>query len=211
MILSVITSYYDRPAALRVFKEFVKSVDNENVEFIIEEWKSETIFSTAWCHNMAVVKANGKWILKQDIDCICDPGLYDKIIELVSDKDDRFFANFGCKNYLSDIGFPQGNQYLCSKDAYIHVDGEPEFTGYGMEDYCMLYKLAKYNDPEFMLDYNERNIDSVIRDHLTRPLNRVYKDYFFMHREHPRCKKEIRSKWLTNKRELYKICRELDK
>lgn len=212
MILSVITSYYNRPKALDRFKNYIEKVKNQNIEFIIEEWKEDTMFSTAICHNRAVEKSKGKWILKQDIDCICEYSLYDRILDLIKDKDYTFFANFGCINYVraGKTDFPTGNQYICSKQLYLKIYGEPEFNGYGHEDYAFLYKLAKFQDENFKLEYNENNVDAIIRDQLARKLNKQYKDYFFTHIDHERQPKEMRIKFIENKQKLYEICKEVD-
>jgi predicted glycosyltransferase involved in capsule biosynthesis len=212
MILSVITSYYNRPKSYKKFNDFALKASeyNKNIQFIIDEWKENKMFSTAICHNRAVHSSEGKWILKIDIDCNCELQMFDKIFDLIKDKDYTFFANFGCKNYnfAGDLGFPCGNQYLCSKQAYLEIGGESEWYGYGWEDYAFLYKLAKLQDPNFKLDYTQSDITNVIRDQLARKLNEKYKDIYFYHELHERIRTPEQTK--QNRINLYNLCKELD-
>jgi hypothetical protein len=210
-LISIITSYYDRPKRLFRYNAFIKTVNNPNIEFILREWPfPDEVFSTAKCHNSAVEDAEGKWILKMDLDCSFELSMIDKIIDLVKDKDYKFFANFGCKSYLGDIGFPQGNQYLCSKQAYIDIGGEAPLDGYGCEDYLFLYMLTKYQKPGFKLEYEDQESLYVsIRDNIARKLNQKYKDIYFSHQYHERNTKL--TKYMDqNKRKMFEICNGLD-
>lgn len=211
IILSVITSFYDRSFVLYRYKQFISRMNDPRIEFVLIDWNdSDGVFSTAKCHNAAVLKSKGQWIQKMDIDCYCDPIMFCKILDLVKDKDDTFFANFGCKGYLGDIGFPQGNQYLCSKKAYTEVGGEPEFIGYGSEDYCFLYKLAKYADKNFKLEYSTPvQLSISIHENLARKLNKTYKDIYFIHQDHARNTSLIKY-FQENKNKMFEICKKLD-
>ncbi|MFX0132983.1 MAG: glycosyltransferase family A protein [Candidatus Hodarchaeota archaeon] len=211
--LSVITSYYNRPEALEKFlnQPFFKWETTNPVEFIIEKWDGKEIFSTSICHNRAVRKAKGKWILKQDIDCTCSFIQYLRILEELKDKPYTFFMNIGCENYLCDLGFPQGNLYVCSKQAYQEVGGEPEWSGYGWEDYVILYKLAKLADPKLKLNYNETNVTKIIRDQIARKLNKEFKHFSFYHWPHPYDNLSYTALTEENRKKCYLICKELDK
>lgn len=212
-ILSVITSYYSARKFVKArYDNFIKTINDPRIEFICYEWtKKNKVFSTAFCHNMAVMDAIGEWILKMDIDCSCDLIMFEKIIKLVEGKPDNFFANFGCKGYLGDIGYPQGNQYLCRNETYFLIGGEPEFEGYYGEDYALLYALAKYQDINFKLDYNNpEELCITIRDKIARPLNKKYQDIYFNHQAHE--KSPFRKGFVEiNKKKLFDYCRELDK
>lgn len=209
-MLSVITSYYDRPDALEKYNNFIATIKNPKIEFIIEKWEEPEMFSTAICHNRACIKSTGEWILKMDIDCYTDGKMLEKILTLIENKDKYFFTNFGCKDYLGDLGFPQGNQYLCSKYLYLCVDGEPDFYGYGFEDYCILYKMAKIN--LFNCEYNTPDeLYIIIRDLIARKLNKEYQEYYFFHNDHERQNYEMRKMADENKIKMFEICREFDK
>jgi hypothetical protein len=209
-ILSVITSYYNRPENRRLFKESIKDIDRSQVEFIIVSYIGEPFnFSTGRLHNLGVSKARGKWIVKQDIDCVIkDKGHYYKLIEHLKDKPDTYFMNIGVKSYLGNDNDAFGNEYVCSKVAYNEVGGEPEFKGYFGEDYAMLYKLAKYADKTYKLNYDCGNVDNIIKRDLARVKNKE-NDFYYIHNKHKMWPDKLQD-YKRNKKLLYKICQELD-
>jgi hypothetical protein len=206
--ISVITSYHNRPDNLLKFKESIKGI--RNVDFIIIGWNQNTPFSTAKCHNDAIEHVKTEWIIKQDVDCIVPyQGFYNDIIKHLRNKPYDYFMNIGVKNYLGSKENRWGNEWVCTKEAYLEVGGEPEFTGYYGEDYAFLYKLAKLKNPNFKLEYNEENVGDVIRDELARKKNLEH-SFYFLHNDHERDRDNLYADYIKNKKLLYQICKELD-
>lgn len=226
--LSVITSYYNRPENLKRYIESLRKSDKNGVEFWLIEYgeRSEetqdltneginygfvpgnNLFSTAKCHNAGVRAADGRWLLKQDVDCIVPSrNFYQKLAEELKNKSWTYFMNIGVKNYLhGNQAF--GNQWVCSKQAYNIIGGEPEFHGYGFEDYVFLYKLAKLRDRAFVLKFNEINVTDVIRDQLARVKNKET-DFYMLHKNHRRVANDYWRASVENKRRAFEICRKL--
>lgn len=203
--LSVITSYRDRIESLEKYCDSIKLVGKDYIEFNIVSLGDNSeqaqalckdhginfhyidyngIFSTGMAHNIGVKKSEGEWILKQDVDCYFTENKYPDIIKYI-EKENSDYLIIGCNNE-----WQCGNMYIIKKEDYLKIEGEPEWTGFGFEDYQFLYRVHKYFNPSFKLKkYNQSDIHVYIREQIVKPKNyKIFKKtrLVFEHLDHPR-------------------------
>jgi hypothetical protein len=212
--LNIITSYHNRPKNRELFFDSVVKLPRHlDLNFIFENWDEEGTFSTGKLHNRSVARVpDNEWILKQDVDCVGNEDFYTRLLKHLEDKPDDFFMNIGVIGYNfvdKNKNYPQGNQWLMKKKLYQDAGGEPEWVGYGFEDYALLYRVTKHLDKNFKLDYNESNVSNVIRDQLARPLNQKNPEFFLYHNDHP-YEGDFYKYAKENRKNLYNLCRGLD-
>ncbi len=203
MKLTVITSYYKRFENLKLWLKNI--IKNKDIEFIIEEGQENKMFSTAICHNRAVKKSTGKWILKQDIDCYVDKDFYIRLINHLKDKDDDYFMVIPAKGYKKG----GGTQWVCLRKKYIEVGGEPEFDGYYGEDYVLIYKLYRLLNNK--LKFNENNCGEILSDLSKKKNNEALKQGFFM--KHNSINSNYEKGYFKNASKnydrMYNLCRQI--
>ena len=182
-MLSVITSYFARPDALDRFLAEISPVkDSMDIEFIISEHKSDKLsFSTGKLHNTAVKQAKGDVILKQDIDCTFTN--YKKLYDYVKEK--QTLVNVGVT--YNNCKVPYGNEFAMPRYQW---PSEPEWVGYGWEDYALIAKWMVQNGEKQVLRLVMKGIPllhctNVFRDGIARKKN-AQSQFSMFHHDHIR-------------------------
>jgi hypothetical protein len=207
MKIGVITSYFDRPQALSRYLSEVNECKENNVEWYLstpERCLFEVARAVSMCgnnknikivpsvsqsfgalKNIAAEMANKNQcdiLIKQDIDCTCKS--YNEIAALLT-KDNRI-VNVGVADNESMPAF--GNEYCVYTYDWIMCGGEPEWDGYGWEDYGFIAKLLCYTGNTEMVDKVMRGVimqecTQRFRDGIARALNQKHK-LFMVHHPH---------------------------
>ena len=206
-MITIITSYYNRFENLKKYCESLAKENLKNIKVIIcgvfNTFEMQYLlafqfieyynfnrkeFKTGFFQNQAIEKVNTEWILKQDIDCIAEKGLYLEALRFVKTADWKEYKIYGAK-YYDKYGkqanrFECGNEVLFSKKAWQEVGKIPEWDYY-CEDYAFEYRLEKLRNPDFYIPgINQNNVAVKIRDELVIKKNNENK-YWFKHNWHP--------------------------
>ncbi len=228
-LITIISSYYNRFENLKRYCENLKKNNLSNIEIIIcgifnnieiqylKQFNfiqiyhySRKTFSTGFFQNQAIEKSSNKWILKQDIDCIPEKGLYQDVINFIKNADWKDYKIYGVKYLEKDrrsaSRFWCGNEVLFSKKAWQKIGKILEWE-YGWEDYAFEYKLEKLKNPSFYIQgIDIHNITNKIRDELVRKKNNENK-YWFLHFYHNKPKFESEK---INREKLFNLINQKD-
>lgn len=167
-----------------------KKCEDAGVNFHYQDYQG--LFSIGKAINTGAKLVKGEYILKQDVDCLPYPGLYEKLVEHTISIDDNKFAwaNIGvyyCNSYFSQkylhgpvtyetylnakyndsykekLKIACGNCFLVNREHYLEIGGiSDRFHGWGWEDYQLLYYLEKAFNPAFKL--SSYNERSVVKN-----------------------------------------------
>lgn len=235
--ITIISSYRNRSQSLLNFCKSIQNLDRKKFDIIIVSLGDENqsdislcranhinfhyvdyhdTFNTGMGHNIGVNLAKTKWILKQDIDCVCeDVSFYHTLNTIKNDFSDNDFLNIGVFYNEIQKATPYGNEFFFTKSLWEKIGGSPNtFVGYGWEDYAVLYHMEKIRNPEFRLSYDKLNCNSIIRDQLARIKNKeAFEKYklFLIHKHHQITKdKNYMNRMDINKNELFKYIQLVD-
>jgi hypothetical protein len=194
MKISVITPYFNRPEMLARFirENIEKHHYLTNVEWIITTTKKhadeiktdakvcvieDDKVSLGRMRNIAVEQAAGEYVLKQDIDC-----QFDMLPELLKEKTyQEPIMNIGVR-YTDKVEQAYGNEYLIRRDIWLKAGGEPEWDGYGWEDYGLMAKIIGRTGIDYSKIMSVDTCTDFFRDNVARVLNRQHRYWMFHHK-----------------------------
>jgi hypothetical protein len=193
-VIAAITAYYNRPDALRRYLTEITRCEETDVRWYIGTTSDELwtishiitdyqhlrgllhiaiapILSLGAMRNAAVKHAHNhgiQTVVKQDIDCTCEN--YHEIAAYGA----HGFINVGVTDGTGSR--PYGNEYSMPTKVWLECGGEPEWSGYGWEDYALIAEMMYLTGQrdhlrEVMKGVPLEQCTNVFRDKIARKLN----------------------------------------